>query len=260
MSKKLIALAGVAVLLFGSVILLKTGGIGTTALWNLSNEGRWLLPLVGIAALIDSVNPCAFGILLLTIAFLFSIGKMRSGILRIGGVYIIGLFTVYVLIGLGLLQVLHLFDTPHFMAKVGAFLLIALGGINLINEFFPSFPIKLRIPQTAHLRMATLMNKASLPTAFLLGALVGLCEFPCTGGPYLMVLGLLHDQATYLTGVGYLLLYNLIFILPLVVILALASDRAVLERVSAWKKSETGQMRLWSGLAMIILGFIIIFF
>lgn len=246
-----------AVLLFGGVILLKTGNIGTTALWNLSGEGKWMLPLVGVAALIDSINPCAFGILLLTIAFLLSLQKTRMSILKIGSVYILGLVTVYILIGLGILQALHIFNTPHFMAKVGAALLIVLGGINLINEFFPSFPIKLRIPQVAHDKMATLMNKASLPAVFLLGALVGLCEFPCTGGPYLMVIGLLHDQGTYLSGVGYLLLYNLIFILPLVVILLIASDGSLVEKVQAWKKSETKHMRLWGGIAMIILGFLI---
>ncbi len=257
MSKKLIILIAVGALLFSSVIILKTGNIGTTALWNISGKGTWLLPLVGVAALIDSINPCAFSILLLTIAFLLSIGKMRSSILRIGGAYILGIFAVYILIGLGLLHALHIFNTPHFMAKVGASLLIVLGGINLINEFFPAFPIKLRIPQAAHHKMAELMNTASIPTAFLLGALVGLCEFPCTGGPYLMVLGLLHDQGTYLTGVGYLVLYNLIFILPLVIILLIASDSGLLEKVKMWKKAETKHMRVWAGIAMIILGIVI---
>ena len=260
MNKKLAILIAVGVLLFGSVIFLKSGNIGTTALWNLSGEGKWLLPLVGIAALIDSINPCAFGILLLTIAFLLSLQKTRVGILKIGGVYILGLFTVYLLIGLGILQALHIFNTPHFMAKAGAALLVALGGINLINEFFPSFPVKLRIPQAAHNKMAALMNKASLPAVFLLGVLVGLCEFPCTGGPYLMVLGLLHDQGTYLAGVGYLLLYNLIFILPLVVILLIASDNALLEKVKSWKKAKKKHMRLWGGIAMIVLGGIIFLF
>ncbi len=247
-------------MLFGLTLFFKAGNIGTTALWNLSEGGSWLLPLIGVAALIDSVNPCAFSVLLLTIAFLFSIGKSRLGILKIGGAYILGIFAVYILIGLGLLQALHLFDTPHFMAKAGATLLIALGAINLINEFWPAFPIKLRIPQAAHGKMAQLMNKASLPTAFLLGALVGLCEFPCTGGPYLMVLGLLHDQGSYLAGVGYLLLYNLIFILPLVVILTLSSDAVLLQKVSAWKKAETKNMRVWGGVAMIILGLLIFAF
>lgn len=258
MNKKLFVLIIVAVVVVGSAILFQSQNIGTRALWNISNEGQWLLPLVFVAALIDSINPCAFSILLLTIAFLFSIGKMRSKILGIGGVYILGLFTVYVLIGLGILRVLHIFDTPHFMARVGALLLIALGSINLIGEFLPRFPIKLKIPDAAHHQMAVLMEKGSMPTAFALGILVGLCEFPCTGGPYLMILGLLHDQATYFSGLGYLLLYNLIFIAPLVIILLIASDKNLLEKARLWQRQERKSMRLGGGIAMIILGIIIL--
>src|SRR3989338_1622204 len=51
MNKKLAILIAIGIILFGGVILLKTGNIGTTALWNLSGEGKFLLPLVGIAAL-----------------------------------------------------------------------------------------------------------------------------------------------------------------------------------------------------------------
>jgi len=254
---RLLVAAGLVI--FGAFMFFRFTEMGSALLWSVSNDGKWLLPLVGVSALLDSINPCAFSILILTIAFLFSIGKLRSNILQIGGFYIFGIFLVYILIGLGILQVLHLFNTPHFMAKVGAGLLILLGSINLINEFFPAFPVKLKISGIAHNKMAELMEKASLPTAFLLGVLVGLCEFPCTGGPYLMILGLLHDQATFTSGIGYLVLYNLIFVLPLVVILLIAGDQALLGKVQDWKKMETRNMRLWGGIAMVVLGLIIFF-
>src|SRR3989344_4808714 len=184
MTKKLIVLVSIAVVVILAAVYF--GSLKSTdVLWQLSDGGKLLLPLIIAAALVDSINPCAFSILLLTIAFLFSLGQVRSSILKVGGFYVAGLFLIYILIGLGILQTLHIFNTPHFMAKIGASLLILLGGINLINEFFPSFPIKLRIPQAAHSKMAMLMEKASVPAVFLLGALVGLCEFPCTGGPYL---------------------------------------------------------------------------
>ncbi|OGF61730.1 hypothetical protein A2926_02695 [Candidatus Giovannonibacteria bacterium RIFCSPLOWO2_01_FULL_44_40] len=231
----------------------------TEIIWNLSNSGQWLLPLIVFSAVIDSINPCAFSILLLTIAFLFSVGQLRSKILSIGGFYIAGIFLVYLLIGLGLLQALHLFSTPHFMSKIGAVLLITLGAINILGELFPSFPIKFRIPHSAHHKMSGLIEKSSLPAAFLLGALVGLCEFPCTGGPYLTAVGLLYDKATYLIGVGYLLIYNLIFILPLVIILLIAGDKKLLEKAQAWHQKEKWAMRFWSGLAMVALGIIILF-
>lgn len=256
----LLGLLAAGLLFVGTVIFLRYSQSGTELLWSFSDGGKWLLPLVLVSAFLDSINPCAFSVLLLTIAFLFSVGKGRLNMLRIGGVYIFGVFLVYVLIGLGILQVLHLFNTPHFMAKFGAVLLVLLGLINLINDFFPAFPIKLKIPTASHRVMAELMEKASLPTAFLLGVLVGICEFPCTGGPYLMILGLLHDQATFSSGLAHLFLYNLIFVSPLVVILLLATEKSLFEKVQHWKKVNTRGMKLWGGIAMVVLGIIIFFF
>ncbi len=260
MTKKLAILIAVGLLMLIAVAAFRIGNFGTTILWNLSQQGQWMLPLVGVAALIDSINPCAFSILLLTIAFLFSIGRLRAGILKVGSSYILGLFLVYIGIGLGILEALHFFNTPNFMARVGASLLVILGAINIANEFFPAFPIKLRIPHAAHHKMAELMEKGSVPTAFLLGGLVGLCEFPCTGGPYLMVLGLLHDQANYLRGLAYLIFYNLIFILPLVIILLIASDQGLLSKVQAWQMGERKLMRFGGGIAMVLLGIVIFLF
>jgi cytochrome c biogenesis protein CcdA len=90
-----------------------------------------------------------------------------------------------------------------------------------------------------------------------LGGLVGICEFPCSGGPYLMVLGLLNDQATFYTGVGYLFLYNAIFVLPLAIILVFASDVALLGKVQQWQQHRRRAMRLGGGAAMVALGLLI---
>ncbi|MEK7110890.1 MAG: hypothetical protein AAB867_03485, partial [Patescibacteria group bacterium] len=57
---------------------------------------------------------------------------------------------------------------------------------------------------------------------------------------------------------GYLVLYNLIFVLPLVMILAAATTKELLTRVEGWKKSNAGGMRIWGGVAMIALGLIIL--
>ncbi len=257
MNKRLSFLVALGALLVVTVVFLQTGSGGTTALWRWSNEGQWLLPLVLVAAVLDSINPCAFSILIVTIAFLFSVGKERAGVLQIGSTYVLGIFVVYSLIGLGILQTLHLFDTPHFMAKVGAAMLIVMGAIGLAKQYAPALPVRLGIPKSAHQRMAGLMEKASLPSAFALGGLVGLCEFPCTGGPYLMVLGLLHDRTTHAVGLGYLFLYNFVFVVPLVIILLIASEKALIDKVQAWKKRENRLLRVAGGLAMVGLGSII---
>ena len=215
------------------------------------------LPIVTAAAIIDSINFCAFSVLLLTIAFLFSAGKLRSGIIKIGGFYIAGIFLVYVLIGLGIMQTLHFFNMPHFMAKIGASVMILFGAINIINEFIPAFPIKLKIPASAHQKMAALIEKGSVPTAFFLGVLVGLYEFPCTGGPYLMILGFLHDRTTYIKGAAYLLFYNMVFVLPLVITLFIASNETLLGKLRVWRENKNIRIKFLSGVAMIILGVII---
>ena len=132
---KIIILIVIALILSVIFLFFRFSPVGTAVLWNWSGGGKILLPLVLVSALIDSINPCAFSILLLTIAFLFSIGQIRRSILKIGGSYIFGIFSAYILIGLGILGTLHIFNTPHFMGRLGAILLIVLGIIN--SHFTP---------------------------------------------------------------------------------------------------------------------------
>ncbi|MFA6364921.1 MAG: cytochrome c biogenesis protein CcdA [Candidatus Paceibacterota bacterium] len=256
MKKKSFGLIIVFALLFLGILgFLKF--TGADLLTRMANGSMPIFPLVTVSALLDSINPCAFSILLLTIAFLFSMGELRKKVLVIGSTYIAGVFVVYVLIGLGILRALSFFNIPGFMGKVGASIIIVFGILDLINTYFPEFPIKLKIPTGSHKTMAILMGKSSVFAAFLLGVFVGLCEFPCTGGPYLLILGLLHDTGTYVGGLGYLLYYNLLFVLPLIVILLIASNPTLLEKVQAWKSSSSGEMRFASGVVMILLGILI---
>ncbi|TSD03430.1 MAG: cytochrome c bioproteinis protein, transmembrane region [Parcubacteria group bacterium Athens0714_16] len=258
MKRTLIFLSVLIVVIIGLVIL-KNSTATSSLIWNLSNNGVWLLPLILVSAILDSVHPCSFSILLITIAFLFGMQMTRKKILQIGGTYIAGIFTAYLLIGLGILKILHLFNTPHFMGKLGATLLIVFGIINLVNYLFPKFPLKLKIPSVSHTAMGRLMEKASFPAAFGLGLLVGICQFPCMGGPYLMVIGLLRDQVTYFSGFGYLVLYNLILILPLIAVLWITADKTIVDKIQEWKKTNMKGVKFWAGLAMIIIGILIFF-
>lgn len=257
--KKLITIIAILAIVIVGLVVLKNIPITSSFIWSISREGTWLLPLVLVAAILDSIHPCSFSILLITIAFLFGMQLSRKKILQIGGTYIVGIFTAYFLIGLGILKVLHLFNTPHFMGKLGATLLIIFGVLNLINRFFPAFPLRLKIPSFTHSAMGKLMERTSMVAAFGLGLLVGICQFPCMGGPYLMVIGLLRDQVTYFAGFNYLLLYNIILIVPLVAVLYIASQKVLLQKMEEWKNTNMDGVRLWAGLAMIIIGILIFF-
>ena len=217
-----------------------------------------LLPAVIITGLLDSVNPCAFAVILLLIAFLFTLRKARSHILMLGAVYIGMIFLVYFAIGLGLLGTIRLSDEPHFVARVGAWILIGLGMINLVEYFFPSFPLKLHMPAFAHARTHQLIKQATLPATIGAGILVGLCTFPCSGGIYVSVITLLNAKTTLAWGVSYLALYNVMFVLPLIVILLAAGNRVTAKAWASWERQNSLNIRLWYGVTMVSLGVIVL--
>lgn len=214
--------------------------------------------IVTAAALLDSINPCAISVLLLTIGFLLSLGKQRLEVLKIGMVYIGALYLTYLSIGLGVLQALTFFGFPNVLAKVGALVLAATAIINLLGALIPSFPIRLKISHRSHKIMAKYINQGSIPAAFVLGILVGLFEFPCTGGPYLSILSLLHDRATLFSGILYLLYYNIVFVSPLIIILLSANSPFVVQKLDIARKKYTRILDVLSSLLMLILSFIIL--
>lgn len=213
-----------------------------------------LLPAVVVTALVDSVNPCAFAVILLLIAFLFTLRQSRERILQLGGVYISMIFLVYLAIGLGLFQAVRLSDSPHFIAEVGTWIMIALGILNLIEYFWPKFPIKLHTPKFAHHKINELIKKATLPATVGVGLLVGLCTFPCSGGIYVSIITLLNAKTTFAWGMAYLVLYNILFVLPLIVILLAVGNRMTAKAWASWERKHALEIRLWYGLIMIGLG------
>lgn len=209
------------------------------------------LPVVTFAALLDSINPCAISVLLLTIGFLISLKKSPRHIVLIAGIYILGIFITYILIGLGILHALTLFGISRSITKFGALILILTGILSLAK-------VPLEIPGFIKPSLAKLIQKATYPAIFFLGVLVGLFEFPCTGGPYLMILALLHDKATFVSGAAYLVYYNLIFVSPLILIVLMTNDSRLMTKFEIWRKSHAKQADIISSVAMLILGLVIL--
>jgi cytochrome c-type biogenesis protein len=233
---------------------LNSAGPLPVGLANLSE----LLPAVVVTGLLDSVNPCAFAVIMLLLAFLFTIRQSRRRILQLGLIYIGMIFLVYFAIGLGLLRAVRLSEDPHFVARAGSWILIALGAINLAEYFFPRFPIKLHMPTAAGVKTNEWLKQATVPATVGVGILVGLCTFPCSGGVYVSIITLLNAKTTLAWGVSYLVLYNVLFVLPLIVILLAAGNRAVAKRWARWERESSLRIRLWYGLAMVALGIVML--
>lgn len=210
--------------------------------------------VITLAALLDSINPCAFSILFLTIAFLFSIGRDRKSVLITGSLYILGIAATYILIGVGVLKALSFFNVPNGLGKFGAMIMIVFAIVDLLDLYIPNFPIKLAIPKSAHHIIAKYINKASVFAALFMGLLVGIFEFPCTGGPYIFVLGLLHDNATFFSGFLYLIWYNFVFVLPLILALLFATNKKVASKIDSMRRDGTKKSRLIINVIFISLG------
>ena len=217
---------------------------------------QWLPVIILVSGILAGIHPCTIGVLLFFMSFLFTIHRTRLNVLKIGGAYIAGVFLAYFLIGLGLLKAVA-FAEPHFAAKIAAYLVIALGMFNIARYFFP----KIRgfgIPEQSKGFIAGLVEKGSMPAAVVVGLFVGVCSFGCTAGIYFSILGMLITQPTF--GVLYLLLYNLMFILPLIAILFLATNDKVVEKISRLEVTKTRLITLIAGLLMVVLGIVILLF
>ena len=214
----------------------------------------WIVVTTGF---LDGLNPCAFAVLLFFVAFLYAVRAPRSEVLRTGSIYIYAVFLVYFLIGLGLLRAIMISDDPHLLARLGAALVIFLGGLTLLSFASPRIPLIAKMPSRAWTRVRGLLLKGSLPAATVAGVAVGLCTFPCSGGIYVAILGFLASRTSFLEGLGYLYLYNLMFIVPLVVTLALVSNRQLALRAAKWERLNAKAFKAFMAGSMIVMGLVI---
>lgn len=221
--------------------------------------GKLFLVITG-SAFLDGINPCAISVLLFFIAFLFSIKKTRQSIWKTGLVYIGAIYLAYFLIGIGLAQAFIISGSPHLMAKIGAYLVIGLGVLQLTGLAFPEFPIRLRIPISTKTALEKWLYKGTLPAAFIGGFIVGLCTFPCSGGIYVAIIGLLTASQSYWQGMGWILWYNLIFVSPLLILLALAGNPKTTDHLHRLERRKSKHAKFLISLTMIALGLIILYF
>ncbi len=231
------------------------------------------LPIVILTALVDSINPCAIGVLILLLGTLMFLSKDRGKMLFTGTVYILAVYVTYFLAGIGLLFFLQnigasIIDLPllgpiavaNFIGVIVAMIVI-IGGLIEVKDFFwygRGFSLSIS-PKHAE-RIKKSMKHLTIPGTIFLGVFVAGVELPCTGGPYLAITTLLSKIGFDATLVSYLLLYNFIFILPLIIILALVYFGMNTKKIKEMKQEGKKWMRLAAGLVMIALGVLLILF
>ena len=234
---------------------------GTTAAENCPGTVSALtVPLVIVCAGIASINPCGLAVLAILLLSIIAL-QTRRQVLMVGITYIAAVFLFYFLSGLGFLSFIHISGTgiSSLIATAAAAIAIALGLVNIVDAAVRKDGFLLAIPASKKPLLEQYIRTATLPAAFVLGILVGIFELPCAGGIYLTILGLMSNTMTVTQGIPYLLLFNFIFILPLIAILLIVVFGIPPERVNTWRLSNRRMLRFGIGLAMVAVGLFILF-
>lgn len=214
------------------------------------------IPVLIGAAVIDSINPCAIGVLVFLLAYLMKSAKNHRAILTHGLVYLFAVFLTYLLAGLILLPViqeLRNFSVNSYLAIAG---IIAFFGVLELKEYFaPGASSIVEIPPR-YSKMISKYKDKMLQSHFFtfgMGAFVAMVELPCTGAVYLAILALMSFSGLTVSNLVLLILYNFIFIAPLIVILILFYRGVESSLINHWMKRLKPYMRLITGAVLIVL-------
>lgn len=216
------------------------------------------LPLVVVTGLVDGINPCAFAVLIFLLTFLMQISSNRKRMIKAGIAYIIAVYFTYFIAGIGLLSVIQVSGFSGYVVRGAAVIAIIAGLINIKDYFWYGKGISLGIPDSKKGIIQKWTKRANIPSALVLGFLVSMFELPCTGGVYLAILAMLASSVTKLKAVEYLLVYNFMFVLPLIVIMFLVIRGMSAEKIESWRNAKKTWMRLALGLLLVALGIIMI--
>ncbi|HVN73674.1 MAG TPA: hypothetical protein VMT44_03645 [Methanoregula sp.] len=213
--------------------------------------------MIILPALADSLNPCALSVLIFLLIAIAAAGDRRR-ILLTGCIYSIAVFLFHFMVGIGIFSFLSLSGFARTFSILGALVALLMGGITLAEAVAGRESFLLSVPSSGKGILAGYLRRASLPAAFVLGILSGLLGFSCTGGIYISILGLMGRSIGLEAGLPWLLLYNLIFILPLVLVTLGVGFGVSPGRAEAWRTGHRRILRLLIGLVMAVLGAVIL--
>ncbi|MFC1656771.1 cytochrome c biogenesis CcdA family protein [Patescibacteria group bacterium] len=213
--------------------------------------------VITFAALVDSINPCAIAVLLILLSSLLMTTNKKQA-LKVGLLFCLGLYIAYLLAGFGLFSI---FDFLHLQQYVDIIhwtigsLAIILGLFNIKDFIWYGKGFSVEIPKSWRPLMRRFLKNITSPLgAFVAGFIIILFELPCTGGPYLFTVGYLSTLSKVVV-VPVLIYYNLIFILPLLIIIGLIYwGRASVESTRKWKNRNIKILHLLAGLLLLGLG------
>jgi cytochrome c biogenesis protein CcdA len=178
------------------------------------------------AALSDSINPCAFAVILILLWAVLSRFKSRRKVILTGLSFSLAIFLSYLLMWLWLYNILWNIESTFYFKLWVWILWIIIWLANLKDVFWYWKGFVMEVPFSWRPKMKKLIKKATSPAWwFIIWLIVSLFLLPCTSGPYLTVLWYLatENNSIQLWWYIYLIIYNIIFVLPMIIITIMIS-------------------------------------
>lgn len=228
--------------------------------------GGLTVPTVLAAGVADGFNPCAFALLVLFATYTLTLVNSvtadgsptldaRRRLLGAGSLYVGAVWVTYFVIGLGLLSFLGWLGQDHLVTRVAAVIALLMALWMLKDVFMPGWGPSMIAPAGTHGRMHRAIERGGLAGMLIAGILVGICTVPCSGAIYLDIVAVLTASGGGPTGLAMLALYNIAFIVPLVVLLLAVSDRRVLGHLGRWNRSNSPWIKAGLAIAVLLMSF-----
>lgn len=221
--------------------------------------------VVGTVGLLDGLNPCAFATIIFLISYLQVARRSPREILAVGAAFICAVFLSYFLVGLGLFQVFARLNSVRF---VGAVLNYGLAGLALVlalfcfrdaqlasrgqfGEMTLQLPGSIKEQIRSAIRTSTKSSRFVV-AAFVAGIAISLLELACTGQVYLPTIQLMLKSGRA-SAAGYLLVYNLAFIVPLAAVFGLAWAGKRSDAFIRFQQKNIALVKVLTGIIFLLL-------
>lgn len=226
------------------------------------------------AGLVDGVNPCAIATMIFLISFLALQKRLRRDIWVIGLAFTGAVFFTYLLLGLGIFRALTVLKPYRWLTEAFRwFAVLFAAGVGLVS-FLDAFRYKrtqktedialqlpARIKGLIHRVIKSRLSSGRLVVgAVATGFLVTLLEAVCTGQVYLPTIVLMtRGDAGYLRLKGwmYLLFYNVLFVLPLLIVIVLSAYGLRWDQLAKMSRKRLSVLKVCiGGVLLALAGFL----
>lgn len=217
-------------------------------------------------ALADSVNPCALAVLtMVLVTILIQNPDKRKKVLYAGLAFVASIIMGYLVYGIIIIQFFKTFagllrENSWIIYNGFGILAMVLGALN-IKDFFTQKQggFATEMPIWMRPKVKKIINKITSPLgAFIIGFLVTLFLLPCTIGPYIIASGILAELGI-LGALPWLLYYNLIFVLPMLIIVGLIYfGFSKIDEATHWRLKNRKYLHLIAGILLFGIGLALI--